>query len=487
MELIREILEVQTLLENYSVKLSQLSLDHVSDYSYIVSNGAYICEKILIVILKNQGYEFDENGHIDMPEYPQAKHMTIFSVACNAEALPDECRKFLCIIQKLRNNAVHGIEMDFDSAVEFAKAMDCFTIWFCLYVEDNKLLSESEFSKFQARIFSLENTLNNPKNKRVPLKEYVSKSFGSNILDVRDPSKVLDRLDDQTSLLERIEKKIDELTVTSKRIEDKIDEIDKQLKTISERINDFQKLTERQLSIALTEDEADRILQAYSDECVERITNSIDLSSEKKIYEKEKRNLINSLGEKAWNKMSDSSQSFLISAKVMFNRLILLDDIIDYSGICLLVTKAVEVEMKKRFYTQFLDYLDKTYHRNYSKYHSALLYQGKAPLNEGKFTMGSLAFVLCYRDDRYDSEETKENNREVLLDFANKRLFKNKNDREIGDLLYEYAVDVEEIRDRFRNPSAHTNELKCADAEQCFDLVVDVEKVLKKMLDSFDS
>lgn len=37
------------------------------------------------------------------------------------------------------------------------------------------------------------------------------------------------------------------------------------------------------------------------------------------------------------------------------------------------------------------------------------------------------------------------------------------------------------------NPkAAHTNELKRVNAEQCFELVLDVEKLLKRILDSFD-
>ena len=44
---------------------------------------------------------------------------------------------------------------------------------------------------------------------------------------------------------------------------------------------------------------------------------------------------------------------------------------------------------------------------------------------------------------------------------------------------------IEKITKEFRNPSAHTNELGKIDALKCFNIVIDVEKLLKNILDSF--
>lgn len=41
------------------------------------------------------------------------------------------------------------------------------------------------------------------------------------------------------------------------------------------------------------------------------------------------------------------------------------------------------------------------------------------------------------------------------------------------------------MRKEYRNPSALTNELKKVDTENCFELVTDVEKILKPMMDTF--
>ena len=59
--------------------------------------------------------------------------------------------------------------------------------------------------------------------------------------------------------------------------------------------------------------------------------------------------LDNFTGKAISRKMEAASQTFLVSAKVMYSHLIELDDVIDYSGVCVLVTKALEMEIKKRF------------------------------------------------------------------------------------------------------------------------------------------
>ncbi len=55
------------------------------------------------------------------------------------------------------------------------------------------------------------------------------------------------------------------------------------------------------------------------------------------------------------------------------------------------------------------------------------------------------------------------------------------NDKKLGD----FARDVEVFCNDYRNPSATRGELLVVDAEDCSSLIGDVERFLKKMLDSF--
>ena len=170
----------------------------------------------------------------------------------------------------------------------------------------------------------------------------------------------------------------------------------------------------------------------------------------------------------------------------MYSRLSKTDSTIDYSGMCILVTKALEVEMKKRFFTFFIRYLDNNYNKDYSKYHTALIYKNKTILFSEKFTMGSIAYVLCYKNSKFDTKEQITNNQIKLIEYCKSCIFSQQTDAEIKNLLKQYAISIENIKETYRNPSAHTNEIKKIDAEECFNLLIDVEKLLKKMLDSFD-
>ena len=72
------------------------------------------------------------------------------------------------------------------------------------------------------------------------------------------------------------------------------------------------------------------------------------------------------------------------------------------------------------------------------------------------------------------------------MEYCKEHIFSNRNDDEIKTLLNDYASNIETIRIDYRNTSAHRNKIKRVNAKDCFDLVLDVEKLLKRMLDSFD-
>jgi hypothetical protein len=61
-----------------------------------------------------------------------------------------------------------------------------------------------------------------------------------------------------------------------------------------------------------------------------------------------------------------------------------------------------------------------------------------------------------------------------------------KDDEYIANTLEQIAEGIEQIRKDYRNPSAHTNQLQKINAKECFDLVLDVEKLLKTMIESLD-
>lgn len=144
--------------------------------------------------------------------------------------------------------------------------------------------------------------------------------------------------------------------------------------------------------------------------------------------------------------------------------------------------------MGKRFFTNFIIYMKEHYpgRANYSKFPTALINRWGKPAKAKDFTLGTLAYVLCYLHVSDLTDEQKINNEEKLLEYSKAKLFPDKDEQEIKLILEDYAEEVEAVKEDYRNPSAHTNQLRKVNAKECFDLIIDVEKLLKRMLDSFD-
>ncbi|MDD6467745.1 MAG: N-6 DNA methylase, partial [Erysipelotrichaceae bacterium] len=159
------------------------------------------------------------------------------------------------------------------------------------------------------------------------------------------------------SLLVEMLTNIREIRETVNRVETRVEDISEKIDRLSEQIGDYQSLVRKQIELAESEEEKDRLIHAFSEECTERIVKSLSGQSANEAYVAEKRKLQMTLGESAWNKLDDASKSFLLTSKILFNKLICMDDKVDYSGVCLLVTKALEVESAKRFGSGFLTFL----------------------------------------------------------------------------------------------------------------------------------
>lgn len=528
-----DISEINKLLYDYSEQLKVIS--HEKKFYYVFL-GSTISEIMVKLLLKKEGYYTpDEKNTFN--KYIQTLY--------EHNIIPPECENFLYLIKKYRNEFMHGEQESNKLVLSFLKAFNYFIQWFdnyysqkyknklkieeccelinsLTYDETNKTLdfieikkdlkiddtlkihefeTDKEITKIKKEIKNLEkekttnNTtfsirLNEPSLKEYDsneeikrLKEklkYKEKIHQKQIQKLNDKNdEILKKLDETGRQFERCMTILNEINKRGERIEYKIDNITNQITII-------QSLTERQINNAESEEEIERIIETYISQCIDNIMNHSIIFKENQNYQIEKKKLIYSIGEEGWNKLCEKTKTFLITSKLMYNHLITMDNIIDYSGICVLVTKSLEVEIHKRFFTNFLKYLNEKYGNNYKKYHTALLYQNRKPLLSEKFTMGNIAFVMCYIENWNDTDEQKTNNKLKLMEYCKTCIFSKYNDEEIEKLLIKYASSIEEIREKYRNPSAHTNEIKRIDAEECFNLVLDIEKLLKKMLDSFD-
>ena len=77
-----------------------------------------------------------------------------------------------------------------------------------------------------------------------------------------------------TDIIVNLTKQVNRIDERSERIEDTVNEIDRKLDELAAQINAYQSLVERQIEKADSDIEIDRIIQGYTDECVERIVKA---------------------------------------------------------------------------------------------------------------------------------------------------------------------------------------------------------------------
>ncbi len=288
--------------------------------------------------------------------------------------------------------------------------------------------------------------------------------------------------------LQEIKDMVDEVNKEIKNVKEIAIENNKYLKNITQDIKSYQQLIERQLQKAITEDEIEHLMSAYADQCAERVINNMNFEDD--TYKREEENLIQLLGADAWQKMENISRTHLTSARVVYKRLQDLQDVVDYSGVCLSVCKALEVELFKRFYKDFKSNLERKYGKDYTKYHTALLFEKDRLLNEECFSLGTAQHILGQTKEKRPKLKngglSDVNNKKVLHEYVKECLLSKCTDEEIETKLKDYAIKINTIRENYRNPSAHKDKVQKVQAKTCFDFVIDVEKFLKKMLDSFD-
>ncbi len=193
------------------------------------------------------------------------------------------------------------------------------------------------------------------------------------------------------------------------------------------------------------------------------------------------------MSEDVWkNKLSDDSRSCLITAKMNYESMLQMENKkeLDYSGVCLLVTKALDVEMYRRLYTSYVDYLDKKYKRpgNLERWPNSILNKDRTDVLEAKdFTLGSVMFVVGV-----DREGNVKNSYVYRLfkEYAKDELYK----RSLTDSEREIRVKnmvkyVEKVRMDYRNPSAHRNAMDYVTAEACMDYMLETYKKIKEILE----
>lgn len=261
-------------------------------------------------------------------------------------------------------------------------------------------------------------------------------------------------------------------------INDKVDSIGYKIDSFSDSVSLIKK-NSSSLLLKLDEDS-----EAYEKKISAIQDQILDFVSREKVGNAEEttRNLEKSFGEN-WAKLTPESQNYLVSAETIFKALCAQDEskTLDYSSVCLMLCKAIEVELKRRFFTDFVTYLDGIYNKLYGCYHTQLTQEDRLSLKiDEKITLGDIPYILCCSKTKQAFGKYYQRNLEQILDFSNEAVFKENVNQAYLDGL---SDQITKIRKDYRNPSCHTNPVSFITAKECFDYVLDSTKFLIEFLD----
>lgn len=303
---------------------------------------------------------------------------------------------------------------------------------------------------------------------------FLDKSIQEGINNQEEILKLKQRLKEQEEIIQEQEEKIrfHNLIFNQLRIPaEKLNQVFEKIKALRGSLrNDLESEDENKKEIA------ERIFQDETVKFVSELTKDILTYGDHQYYQT---TLIDELTQDVWNKLDEDSQSFLITAKRTYDMMSKMNDKepLDYSGVCLLVTKAVEVEITKRFFDQYKEFLKKRCGTNIYWPKSLKGKDKNKIMTRNEFTLGSVIYVVGY--DKYFNIENK-SDYNLFLQYATNCLFlQNCNVKEEIKLDLNF---IENVRKDYRNPSAHKNRMEFTTAKECLDYVLDVKHMLKEML-----
>ena len=200
------------------------------------------------------------------------------------------------------------------------------------------------------------------------------------------------------------------------------------------------------------------------------------------------------LTNKVWEMLSSDSRLYLVSSKMSYEAMTKMENCseLDFSGVCLQITKTLDEEMTERLYSRYTRWLREKYNPDYDIYSwpRALIKENRKTgeyevIPENEFTLGTIKHVLGVDD----SGNIKNNYTFSLFKrFAKQELYiSGLSDNQIENNIKNIGLYVEKVRTTYRNPAAHRHSLDVISAEACMGYMIETYKKLKEMLQDMKS
>lgn len=294
--------------------------------------------------------------------------------------------------------------------------------------------------------------------------------------------------------LARMEEKLDDMHVDTQARFDQVDaallDVKTSLTVLGEDLRRLQEETVSRLSaVADNQEETEQLLSSFSDSMSKRLLEATAIR-QARYYAEYKKQLCDAFGH-SWEKLQPRSQKFLISARMLYQELSSLGNQLDFSGVCILAAKALENELHLRFYNEFVQYLQSKYPLAVvsDKWPSFLCrtdhWGQKSVIPEGRFTLGMIPFACGVRSLGHINDVRYERDMDVVTEYGRTLFIPDLTEQEIRDVLRTIGRDTDKIVQKYRNPAAHTNALQQADAKDCLDFLLEVERVFIWMMEHF--
>lgn len=283
----------------------------------------------------------------------------------------------------------------------------------------------------------------------------------------------------------------DDMTERFDAVDDALTDVQGVLENLTGDISRLQKETESYLAVGADDAEAqEKILEAFSDKLTARLLDSSLLRSHD-LCERAQEILQERFG-KDWGRLRPQSRRFLITARALYAQMEAVPDQMDYSGVCILMLKALETELHQRFFCDYSAFIE-THHpfaTQSAQWPSVLRYRDRQgqwhKMPETHFTLGSVPYFCNTRVPEHISDAVNEQDRRCLLAYAEQKLFrKDLSEAKIWDALTRIGKDVERVTKRYRNRAAHINAIRHQEARECMDFLIDVQQVMVWMMHEF--
>lgn len=428
------------------------------DYTVLVIRGAALCEEVLRFYLENQGLQI-EKGFVYYWEENIRKKSALLCYCEISNEIPEICRLYASTILAYYDKIAEEKPIEYGDALYFVEAVYYLGLWF---EKDTEFINRDvDWSKLMTLVdMPAMRVARNP----ATLINGESPAYMNHYNNLKMNSE---------QILERL-KKVHSYLAFAKAVFTESDSY----KTIDiGAIEQIEKISEDYR--ASDEEDAESIFE-------KSIVVVMSAPERAAALEAEQERLIQYLGREVWDKLLPESKKLLFSARCTYKTLARFGNYADYTPVCIAYGKVFECEMKYRLFTRFIEYQKKEYKTHYEKYHTAVLHKHQSILKSKAFTLGRVPYIFCTKTTERDAaNEQVKRNEKVLMDYAEKELFKQKySSDDICEFIKEWSEISEYIRKKYRNISAHSgSKISFELATECMDYVLRERKALRCILE----